>query len=395
MPAVVTNRTLKDNGQYAVSFEILDGLLRERQTQDEAVGAGRIVNDTFYDRAGRAWKSNDDYQNGVEKLRSTTERDGDVSTTVPPKGDTVTATFEDAEGRPTRLREYTNDARTTWRDTTYEYDTQDQLVKVTAPGGAVTTFEYDGRGRQIAATDPDGGRTTFVYDNSDHVVSTTDPRGNMLVTTYDAGGRPTSLREDSATGPKRMEWTYDTLGKGLPTASIRYDNGREYREEVTAFDNAYRVKSAKTVIPAEETGLAGTYSYDYSYTPTGNLAYVDVPGLGGLTREKVVFRYDSDDQPILIGGAVVGPIGSGFRWVPRGYVRQRERTAARRWHRIVVGRCGRARNYQHSEPPRGSAPDPGPLLITSIRVRLSPNGTHTRPGARLLKCGCVHRPGRR
>ncbi|WP_455354058.1 RHS repeat-associated core domain-containing protein [Streptomyces sp. SYSU K217416] len=341
-PTIVTNRSLKDNGEYAVSYEIMDGLLRERQTQDEAVaGAGRIVNDTFFDTVGRAWKSNDgyfnsaepaavllqvgdnevpsqnrttfnglgqsvlevSYQNGVEKLRSTTERDGDVSTTVPPKGDTVTATFEDAEGRPTRLREYTNDARTTWRDTTYEYDTQDQLVKVTAPGGAVTTFEYDGRGRQTAATDPDGGRTTFVYDNSDHVVSTTDPRGNTLVTTYDAGGRPTSLREDSATGPKRMEWTYDTLGKGLPTASIRYDNGREYREEVTAFDNAYRVKSAKTVIPAEETGLAGTYSYEYSYTPTGNLAYIDVPGLGGLTREKVVFRYDSDDQPIFIGGA--------------------------------------------------------------------------------------------
>ncbi|MFE3152980.1 hypothetical protein ACFXJ6_41160 [Streptomyces sp. NPDC059218] len=44
----MTNRTLKDNGEYAVSYEIMDGLLRERQTQDEAVdGPGRIVNDTF------------------------------------------------------------------------------------------------------------------------------------------------------------------------------------------------------------------------------------------------------------------------------------------------------------------------------------------------------------
>ncbi|TLQ43820.1 Rhs family-like protein [Streptomyces marianii] len=340
-PTIVTTKTLKDNGQYAVSYEILDGLLRERQTQDEAVGAGRIVNDTFYDTAGRKWKENDGYYNdlepeakllqvgdnevpsqnrttfngmgepvaevtyfrGVEKLRTTTEVDGDVTTTVPPKGDTVTAVFDDAEGRTSRLREYTNDARTTWRDTVYEYDHLDNVRKVTAPGGAVTTFEYDGRGRQTAVTDPDGGRTKLTYDDTDNVTASTDPLGNTLVTTYDAGGRPTSLREGSDAGPKRIEWTYDTLAKGLPTAAIRYENGREYRDEVTAYDNAYRVKSTKTVIPAEETGLGGTYQYDYSYTPTGNIAWVQVPGLGGLTTERVVFRYNSDDLPLSISGA--------------------------------------------------------------------------------------------
>ncbi|MFI6033094.1 polymorphic toxin-type HINT domain-containing protein [Streptomyces sp. NPDC051315] len=340
-PTIVTSRTLKDNGQYAVSYEILDGLLRERQTQDEAVGAGRIVNDTFYDSAGRQWKENEGYYNteepepellpvgdqdvpsqhritfdgmgqptaeityyrGVEKLRTTTVRDGDVSTTIPPKGDTVTAVFEDAEGRMSRLREYTNEERTKWRDTVYEYDDLDNLWKVTAPGGAVTTFEYDKRGRQTAVTDPDGGRTETRYDDADNVIETIDPLKRSLFTTYDAGGRPTSLREGSATGPKRVEWTYDTLGKGLPTAAIRYENGLEYREEVTEYDNAYRVKSTKTVIPAEETGLGGTYEYKYEYTPTGKLAWVEVPGLGGLVTEKVVFRYNSDDLPIFMGGA--------------------------------------------------------------------------------------------
>ncbi|GGQ44370.1 hypothetical protein GCM10010145_11280 [Streptomyces ruber] len=340
-PTIVTSRTLKDNGEYAVSYEILDGLLRERQTQDKAIGAGRIVNDTFYDSAGRVWKENDGYFNedqpepkllqvgdekvpsqnrttfdglgqptaeitynhGNEKLRTTTERDGDVSTTIPPKGDTVTASFEDAEGRVTRQREYTDEARTKWRDTLYEYDDLDNLRKVTAPGGAVTTFEYDKRGRQTAVTDPDGGRTEMRYDNADNVVESVDPMGRSLFTTYDAGGRPTTLREGSATGPKRLEWTYDTLAKGLPTAQIRYDNGREYREEVTAYDDAYRVKKSQTVIPEEEAGLNGTYAYEYSYTPTGNLAWVSVPGVGGLITERIVFRYNSDDLPISISGA--------------------------------------------------------------------------------------------
>ncbi|MEU3616593.1 polymorphic toxin-type HINT domain-containing protein [Streptomyces sp. NPDC006872] len=340
-PTIVTSRTLKDNGQYAVSYEILDGLLRERQTQDEAVGAGRIVNDVFYDSVGRPWKQNEGYYNsaepeakllqvgdnevpsqsrttfdglgqptaevtyyrGTEKLRTTTERDGDVSTTIPPAGDTVTAVFEDAEGRTERLREYTDKARTKWRDTLYEYDDLDNLKKVTAPGGAATSFEYDKRGRQTAIVEPDGGRTEMRYDNADNVIETVDPLKRTLVTTYDQGGRPTTLREGSDTGPKRLEWTYDSLRKGLPTAQIRYDSGREYREEITAYDDAYRVKSTKTVIPVEETGLAGAYEYEYSYTPTGNLAWVEVPGLGGLVTERVVFRYNSDDLPIAIGGA--------------------------------------------------------------------------------------------
>ncbi len=90
--------------------------------------------------------------------------------------------------------------------------------------------------------------------------------------------------------------------EGLPTAAIRYENGREYREEVTAYDNAYRVKAARTVIPAEETGLGGTYEYKYGYTPTGNLAFVQPPGVGGLVNETIVFRYNSDGLPISIGG---------------------------------------------------------------------------------------------
>ncbi|UZI31431.1 hypothetical protein [Streptomyces sp. VB1] len=57
-PTIVTNRTLKDDGSYATSYEILDGLLRTRQTQDAAVGGeGRIVSDTFYDSVGRTTRA--------------------------------------------------------------------------------------------------------------------------------------------------------------------------------------------------------------------------------------------------------------------------------------------------------------------------------------------------
>ncbi|WP_425579320.1 RHS repeat domain-containing protein, partial [Streptomyces chitinivorans] len=340
-PTVVTTRTLKDDGDYAVSYEILDGLLRTRQTQDEAVGGGRIVDDVFYDSAGREFKTNDGYFNsaepsagllivgdfevpsqtrvtynglgeptaeivyfrGEERHRTTIERNGNATTTVPPEGDTVTTTFTDDEGRVSRVREYTKDDRSAWRDTTYHYDALDQLVKITAPGGAETTFAYDGRGRQTSVTDPDGGTTTFTYDDSDRVVTSTDARGNTLHTSYDAGGRPTAVRESGPDGPLRLEWTYDTLGKGLPVAAVRHHGGREYREEVTGYDKAYRPTGTQVVIPEDEGLIGGTYTYKYSYTPTGNLSWAELPGMGGLTRERVVFRYNADGLPVSMSGA--------------------------------------------------------------------------------------------
>ncbi|MFE7455797.1 polymorphic toxin-type HINT domain-containing protein [Streptomyces sp. NPDC057554] len=342
-PTVVTNRTLKDDGSYATSYEILDGLLRTRQTQDAAVGGeGRIVSDTFYDSVGRTYKSNDGYFNdqnvapslltvgdnvvpsqtrvvfnglgeetsevtyhyGDEKLRSTTVKDGDAVTVTPPKGETVTTTYQDTDGRDTRLREYTKADRSAWQDTTYGYDDQDQLTKVTEPGGGEHTFTYDARGRQTSATDPDGGTTRFEYDRGDNLTTVVDARGNKLVTTFDKGGRPTSLRENSATGPKRLEWTYDSLGKGLPVASIRYDkDGNAYRDEVTAYDANYRPRTTKTTIPATAGKAAGEYTYTYAYTSTGNLSWVELPKVGPMAKERLVFRYNRDDLPISISGA--------------------------------------------------------------------------------------------
>ncbi|MEU1124865.1 polymorphic toxin-type HINT domain-containing protein [Streptomyces sp. NPDC005899] len=340
-PTVITNRALKDNGEYAVSYEIMDGLLRERQTQDEAVaGAGRIVNDTFYDSAGRPWKENEGYFNdqepaaalltvgdqevpsqtrtfydglgqpthtvtyarGVEQTRTSTEHDGDATTTVPPKGGTVITEFTDAEGRLARTREYSKQDRSEWRDVSYEYDALDQITTITGPTGS-TTFEYDSRGRQTAFTDPDAGRTEIAYDNTDNVISMKDARGNVLVPTYDDGGRQTSLREGTPDGPKRLEWTYDTLYKGLPTAAIRYDNGHAYRDEITAYDSAYRPTTMTTTIPAEETGFGGTYTYKNKYTATGKLEWSDVPAVGGLAAEHITFWYNSDGLPISIRGA--------------------------------------------------------------------------------------------
>ncbi|MGK5731848.1 polymorphic toxin-type HINT domain-containing protein [Streptomyces sp. URMC 124] len=340
-PSTTSTRSLKENGSYSTAVEIFDGMLRKRQTQDPGVGGGRVISDTIHDTHGRVTKSNDSYfaegdvseklllvadnkvphqtvatHDGLDRLVKTVTRrygddqdavtaeyKGNESTVFPAKGDTVQTTFTDSEGRTTKLREYLNADRSKHQDTTYAYNHKGQLTKVTDPDGNAWTFEYDARGRQIKATDPDKGTTTTTYDKEDRPVTVTDARGKKLATTYDALDRPTSLREGSADGPRLAEWTYDTILKGLPTASIRHHDGREYRTEVTGYNQAYQPTGSKLVIPAAEGKLAGTYTSEADYLPnTGLPAWTELPAAGPLKKERLVTRYNSDDLPTTLAG---------------------------------------------------------------------------------------------
>ncbi|MEK8106466.1 hypothetical protein NKG94_16820 [Micromonospora sp. M12] len=62
-PVVVTTETLKEDGSYRVGYEIYDGMLRLRQTQQPAAGGGRILTDVFYDNRGLAFKKRAAYYN--------------------------------------------------------------------------------------------------------------------------------------------------------------------------------------------------------------------------------------------------------------------------------------------------------------------------------------------
>lgn len=87
---------------------------------------------------------------------------------------------QDTDGRDTKLREYTKADRSAWQDTTYSYDDQDQLTKVTEPGGGEHTFTYDARGRQTSATDPAAARRA----SSTTGVTTSPPSSTPAATSW-------------------------------------------------------------------------------------------------------------------------------------------------------------------------------------------------------------------
>ncbi|KPI17800.1 RHS repeat-associated core domain containing protein-containing protein [Actinobacteria bacterium OV450] len=94
-------------------------------------------------------------------------------------------------------------------------------------------------------------------------------------------------------------------GKGKPVASIRYDGTAQFKSEVTGYDVEYRPTGSRITVPdtAITKGLAGSYAYSSTYTPTGKVQSTTVPATpGGLAAEKLITRYDRDGLPQSMSG---------------------------------------------------------------------------------------------
>ncbi|MEV6802614.1 RHS repeat-associated core domain-containing protein [Micromonospora rifamycinica] len=361
-PTAITTKTLMPVGAstYATSITLYDGLVRERQTQTQAPGGGRVLLDTIYDSRGLVQLTSAPYYDttnappdttlvagpgkpaiparteniydgagrltdaifkvGVdestnEKWRTTTSYVGERVNVTPPAGGTATTTITDARGHTVTTRQYKNpadvgsDNPATFDATAYAYTDRGELSSVTDSAGNTWRYSYDQRGRRIREEDPDKGVTTSAYDMAGQLTTATDARDVTLAYTYDDLGRKTTIRDGSTTGPKRAEWTYDTLlhGVGKPTESIRYEppgSTNAYISEIGSYDTAGRPDSTKVTIPASEGGLCAaglttpcTYSYATTYRANGAIATITLPAAAGLASEKLTYTYTEVGAP--------------------------------------------------------------------------------------------------
>ncbi|HET9138026.1 type IV secretion protein Rhs, partial [Actinophytocola sp.] len=343
---VVATATLLPNGASTTKYTLFDAHLRRRQTQERAAGTGGVlITDTHYDSAGRSVKVSGprvadgaasvtlvqpvpdaqvptqtvtDYDgagrvaeetflvNGARKWSTTTRYGGDRTDVTPPQGGTPTSTVVDAYDRPVQLWQYHGATASGDHDTTaYRYDRKGQKTAVTDPAGNNWTYEYDVRGRQKVTSDPDKGGATMTYNDAGDLLTTTDSRGNTLAYTYDVLGRRTSLRDGSATGPVRAEWAYDTISptvtlRGQLAKTTRWVNGEAYVEQMLGYDDGYRPTGRSVIIPAGQTGVAGTYNYAYGYHPDGSPASIRLPQIGNLPTETLVPEYNDLGLPTTL-----------------------------------------------------------------------------------------------
>ncbi|MFI1814603.1 RHS repeat-associated core domain-containing protein [Streptomyces sp. NPDC020422] len=354
-PVAVGTKKLDNNGGQITSYNLYDGQLRLRQTQEPGPNGGRILTDTFYDERGLVTRSFAPYytegapQTGIFKpvdalavetqtltsydgtgrpvevkqiagngdggavLQTTkTIYSGDRITVLPPQGGTATTTLDDARGNTIERRQHhQNTPDSTYDTTKYEHTPRGELSKVTDPAGNSWTYVYDQQGRQVTSKDPAKGTLTSTYDDRGQLTSTTDARNDddpnlgKLFFTYDNLGRKTEVREKSITGTLRAKWIYDTLtgAKGKLAESTRYDNGQAYTTKVTAYDRLYRATRTAVVIPAAEGLLQGTYQTATTYKPSGLVAGVSYSAAGALPGGSSNYTYEDQTlRPITVFG---------------------------------------------------------------------------------------------
>lgn len=349
----ITTLILQPLGGTQKSVQLLDGLLRLRQTQTESsssTGAtGRIVTNVMYDSRGFAVRTesrifaqgapntsvvavagtvpeattstfdgagrplrNKTIWGGTDIAEAVTTYAGNLTSVLPPTGGTASETRTDARGRTTSLKEFaTSGAGFTGPSTTltYKYTVLGQLKEIQDSAGNSWDYDYDLRGSRTSSSDPDAGTSSRTFDAVGQLATSTDAEGQTLAYAYDALGRMTEVRDDGLSGAKRATWTYDAPVKGMAAASTRFIDGVDaYTTKNVAYDSGYRLLQAETVIkavpgliPAE---LAGTYTSTAGYLSTGALDWAGFGAAGPLAAEKVAVGYDADGRASTLIGSL-------------------------------------------------------------------------------------------
>ncbi|MGW4464033.1 ricin-type beta-trefoil lectin domain protein [Micromonospora sp. NPDC004704] len=349
-PPYVTTFSRGHEDRIQTSVTLYDGLGRERQSQEEATGGGRLITDTLYNASGEVWQTNNAYLasgspmgqlfspladtavpnatrytydglgrvltempvlRGVETPERATRYTygADHSTVINPTGAASYRLYTDGLGRTSRVDTFTDAARTTFTSLRYEYDVRGQMVKATSSAAPARpwTWTYDQRGRLATMSDPDSGTSRLTYDHRDRQVTSTNARNITIWNGYDELSRPTQQRLGDSGGTLLAEYTYDSVpgGKGLPASSTRYTDGLPYTQTVGGYTNDYQPTSTTLTLPqsiADTWGLRPSYTYTNTYTDTGLPESSTLPAVGSFPSEKILVRYTKDGLPLSVSG---------------------------------------------------------------------------------------------
>ena len=287
--------SIQDSQGNKMLFE-LDGLGNRLQTQIETGTAQVLMNNSAtFDSLGRLLTSI-----GADSLTTSYEYDNNGSLTklTDPRNAVIQAAFDGLN----RV-EQTTDALNGVTD--LAYDMRDYVASVTDAKNHVTTYTVNGFGFVTQVVSPDSGTTVYTYDLAGNVKSRKDPRKIVTNYTYDALDRPLTRTFPSAT-TENVTYSYDStvngnfgvgrltsLTDGAGTASFVYD----------AYGN--RIQEKRT--------LAGiVYTTSYNYDLGGELARITYPSgfivnylrddLGQIS--EVTYQANAAASPVTLASGI-------------------------------------------------------------------------------------------
>ena len=179
--------------------------------------------------------------------------------------------------------------------TSFDYNENYQLVKITSPTGLVYSITYNTDGYIGAIQIPNGSTLTYEYDTNGHLITYTDATGVPTRYEYDDKGRMTA-------------W-YD--GNGTKVIQNEYD---EENRVIKQTDGAGAVStlsySEGQTITTDGNGNQTVYTYDEQYRTTGiryadgtsvSKTYDDNNRLSSVTNEAgqtTSYTYDSNGNTL-------------------------------------------------------------------------------------------------
>ncbi len=299
----VSQRT-SANKTYDVYY-FYDGFANFIQLKRPTEGSQQIVKNIFYDSLGRVSSEQNPYFDSFSASLSTpstissrTNYTYDALSRVirvtNPDSTNITIDFNqrnitaydenghrkayvlDGYDRIISVLEYNNDPvlkydfETDIYNTSYEYDTSDNLVKITDALENIFSFGYDSLGRRISLRDPDLGNWTYEYDLAGNLIRQTQNGGGNLITgdgyyrEYDELNQLVRIRNgSSANSPIIENYTYDPFGQRIKIARNDSANTTIY----TPFRDFMRIVNS-----------SGTYDFTYVYQDRVLVARINPDG---------------------------------------------------------------------------------------------------------------------
>jgi len=198
-------------------------------------------------------------------------------------------TYSDVLGRTVKTEILTWEGGSVYSATVNTYSVLDQVVQVRQYAGAEgsgmfqdTTSTYDGYGRLKTQHVPEqdaGVSTTWDYNADDTIQKVTDARGATATYSYNNRHQQLGIAYAAPSpipGTPTTSFTYDAAGNRTSMTDASGSTTYQYSQL------SKLVSEVKTI-----TGLATNYSISYEYTLAGNLKSVTDP-----VNHKITYGYD-------------------------------------------------------------------------------------------------------
>ncbi len=151
--------------------------------------------------------------------------------------------------------------------TTYAYDLNDNLTRITDSNGNQKVMQYDGLKRKTFMNDPDRGKMYYTYDDAGNLIKTADAKGQVIEYEYD--------------GVNRLIAEYYGESKTSPDVAYHYDTpfGQLERGDFWASDSVEK-KIAGSILSKGELSL------EYDLNSDGKIDVADVVWAAKLSKPR-------------------------------------------------------------------------------------------------------------